>query len=173
MRFAARTVLLLLILAAPSAAQPRTAFYLVEGAMQIPSGRNVGATVSLVKRVVDPGRGVIEESVLNLRGGAAGQEFVTILKPEGNKVTISCSNCEMDGRGELTGEPWEWTTVRFTAKVPGGTTVEGEDHFSATGMTAEKRMLDASGKLTVTIHESGVKIQESTYLALHDRLIGK
>jgi hypothetical protein len=164
----------LLLAAIPCLAQPRTAYYLVEGTMQIPSGRNVGATVSLVKRTVDRERARIEERVLSLRGGAAaGQEFVTILEPKGNKVKISCDNCGIDGEGELSGEPWEWTGLKFTSKVPNAGRVEGEDHFSATGMSAEKRVLGADGKLSVIIKESGVKIEEATYEILHDRLTGK
>jgi hypothetical protein len=163
----------LLLAAIPCLAQPRTAYYLVEGTMQIPSGRNVGATVSLVKRTVDRERGRIEERVLSLRNGAAGQEFVTILEPKGNKVKISCDNCGIDGEGELSGEPWEWTGLKFTSKVPNAGRVEGEDHFSPTGMSAEKRVLGADGKLSVIIKESGVKIEESTYEILHERLIGK
>jgi hypothetical protein len=51
-----------------------TNYYLVEGAMKLPDGRNVGTTVSIVKRKVDRDIGRIEETVLSLRGKEPAKE---------------------------------------------------------------------------------------------------
>src|SRR4051812_12744525 len=89
---------------------PKVTYYLVEGTMQTAQGRNLPGSVALIKRAVDREQSRIEETVISLRGSTAAQEFVTIIKPEGSKAKITCSNCEFGGEGEFSGQPWEWTS---------------------------------------------------------------
>lgn len=168
------SAILLLCSSAESAQPPKTTYYLIESTMQIPEGRMLPASVALVKRVVDPDKGTIEESVLSLRGSAPAQEFVTIIKPQGNTAKISCANCEFAGEGEFTGEAWAWSGFKFKTRIPTlGQTIEGEDRFSPDGMSADKRVIGSDGRVTVVIKESGRVISEQTYTILHARLMAK
>ena len=156
-----------------AADQPKVSFYLVESTMQSPQGQSIGASVSLAKRVVDRAQGRIEESIISLRGSAPALEIVTVLKLEGRKVRISSPDGGFEGEGELIGEPWEWTGLKFTTKFAKGPLVEGEDHFSSDGLSAEKRIVGADGRTQVVIKETGRMISEATYNNLRTRLLTK
>lgn len=147
-------------------------FYLIESSMQTTSGRELPGTVTLVRREVDRAAGRIEESVISLRGSAPAQEFISVIKPEGSKATISCSNCDLEGEGEFSGEPWEWSGFKFVTRIPKlGQRVEGEDHFFRGGMSADKKVIGADGRTTAVIKESGRTIAPATYELLRSRLL--
>ena len=159
---------------AGAADAPKTSFYLLESTLQTADGRNLPASVSLVKRTTDPARGRIDESVISIRAGAPAQEFLTVLKPDGRKAKISCENCDIEGEAELLGEAWAWTGVKFTTRIPKlHQQVEGEDRFTSDGMSAEKRILGADGRPTLVIKESGRVISQATYDLLRDRILTK
>jgi len=142
--------------------------------MQTANGRDLPASVALVKRSVDRAQNKIEEIVISLRGVAPAQEFLTVITPEGSKAKISCSNCEIEGEGELIGEPWEWTGFKFKSRIgKTGPLLEGEDKFSPDGMTAEKRMPGSDGRPGVVIRETGRHITQATYDNLRVRLLSK
>ncbi len=153
--------------------QPKVSYYLVESTMQSPQGQSLGASISLVKRVVDRAQARIDESIISLRGSAPALEIVTILKPDGRKVKISSTDGGFDGEGELTGEPWEWTGLKFTTRFAKGPLVEGEDHFTNDGLSAEKRIVGPDGRTQVLIKETGRMITEATYANLRARLLAK
>ena len=156
------------------AAEPQKFFYLVESNMQMRDGRNLPPSVALIRRVIDRSQGTIEESVITLRDSAPAQEFITIIKVEGRKAKISCSNCEIEGEGEFVGEAWEWTGFKFKTKLPSlGQVVEGEDRFLPDGMSAEKRILAADGRPSIVIKDKGQLIAPATYNILRARVLAK
>ncbi len=150
-----------------------TRYYLLEGAMELPNGRQVGTSLSLVKRTEDRAAGKIEEVVLNIRGKDPALETTTVIRVEGDKATLSSPDGGFSGEGKLRGPEWAWTQMTFTAKLEQGMTIEGEDEFAPESMTATKRVLGADGKLQIVIRESGRTIDEALYDLLRSRLKAK
>ncbi len=148
-----------------------TNYYLVEGAMSLPDGRRVGTSVSIVKRVMDRDAGKIEETVLSLRGKEAAQEFVTVIKPEGEHAKIASVDGGFSGEATLSGPAWGWTGMRFTTRMEKtGAVVEGEDTFSSEAIGAVKRVKGADGRVQIEIRESGKAISAAVYEVLRSRL---
>src|SRR5664279_3476769 len=150
-----------------------TQYYLVEGAMELPTGRRVGTSLSLAKRTVDRAAGKIEEVVLSMRGQEPALETITLIRIDGERVTLSSPQGGFSGQGKLRGPEWAWTQMTFTVKMDQGTTVEGEDEFAPESITATKRVLGPDGKLQVIIRESGRTISETLYDLLRNRLKSK
>ena len=151
-----------------------TNYYLVEGAMHLPNGRRIGTSVSIVKRVVDREAGKIEETVLSLRGKEPAQEFVTVIRPEGESAKISSPEGVFSGEATLSGPAWAWTKMTFTTKMAkGGTQVQGEDTFAADSISATKKVIGTDGNVQIEIHESGRSISQAVYDILRTRLLSQ
>lgn len=151
-------------------AAPTVHCYLTEATMTLPNGRPAGTSVSVVKRTLNPAKNEIEERVISLRGDEPAQEFVTTLTIDGSKVKISMQG--MEGTGTLKGPAWNWSEMRFTMKMDQPKmTIEGVDHFAAHGMSAEKTVRGADGKVQVNIKERGTEITEATFAQLRSRLV--
>jgi hypothetical protein len=166
---------LLLILAAASLAiaqDPKpdtTTYYLLESVMSTPAGKALGTSVSLVKRVTQPAKGTIEETVLSLRGTDPAREFVTLIRPQGSKLTISGEG--FDGAGELSGPEWSWSGMQFTIKMTSpNMVIEGKDEFAPDRMSAIKRMLGPDAQVRTLIRENGPAIPAAVYEVLRSRL---
>jgi len=170
-----RSVCFVLLCGAACAADlPKVTYYLVESTMQTAGGRDLPASVTLIKRTVDRAQGRIDESVISLRGSTPAQEVLTVVKPEGRKAKITCSNCEFEGEGEFSGEPWEAGGFKFSTSMgKAGGRVDGEDRFTPDGILVEKRVIGADGKPSVVIKESGKVISQATYDLLRARLMPK
>lgn len=150
-----------------------THYYLVEGAIELPTGRRVGTSLSLAKRTVDRAAGRIEEVVLSMRGQDPALETTTVIRPEGETATLTSPEGGFSGQGKLSGPAWAWTHMTFTVKMAQGSTVEGEDEFAAESISATKRVMAPDGKLQVIIRESGRAISEALYELLRNRLRSK
>lgn len=150
-----------------------TKYYLIEGALELPSGRRVGTSLSLAKRSVDRAAGQIEEVVLSMRGQEPARETITIIRVDGEKFTLSSREGGFSGQGTLRGPEWAWTHMTFTLKMDQGFTVEGEDEFAPESITATKRVMGPDGKLQIVIRESGRTISETPYDLLRLRLKSK
>jgi hypothetical protein len=152
-----------------------TNYYLVEGALELPTGRRVGTSLSLAKRTVDRTAGKIEEVVLSMREQEPALETITLIRIDGENATLSSSSPQggFSGQGKLSGPQWAWTRMTFTVKMDQGTTVEGEDEFAPESITATKRVLGPDGKLQIIVRESGRTISESLYNLLRNRLKSK
>jgi hypothetical protein len=62
------------------------------------------------------------------------------------------SGGEFEGEAQFTGAAWAWTGMQFSGKTADGNQiVEGKDEFRSNSMTADKRVLDASGNPSRTI----------------------
>src|SRR4051812_23907920 len=99
-----RPILLTLLLCTAAAAESR--YYLVEGALELPTGRRVGTSLSLVKRTADKAAGKIEEVVLSIRGQEPAAETVTTIRVEGDKAFLSSEDGGFSGEGKLSGPEW-------------------------------------------------------------------
>jgi hypothetical protein len=168
-------ILLLLNLLLCASALAETRHYLVEGTMELPTGRRVGTSLSLAKRTVDRTAGKIDEVVLSMRGQEPALETITVIRVEGEKATLSSSSPEggFSGQGKLSGPEWAWTQMTFTVKMDQGITIEGQDDFAPDSITATKRVLGPDGKLQLIIRESGRTISETLYDLLRSRLKSK
>jgi hypothetical protein len=160
-----------LLLCANALAETR--HYLVEGTIELPTGRRVGRSLSLAKRTVDRTAGKIDEVVLSMRGQEPALETTTVIRVEGEKATLSSLEGGFSGEGKLSGPEWGWTQVTFAVKMDQGTTIEGQDDFAPDSMTATKRVLGPDGKLQIIIRESGRVISETLYDLLRSRLKSK
>jgi hypothetical protein len=161
-------ILVSLVVCGSALAQTR--FYLVEGALELPTGRRVGTSLSLAKRTTDRAAGKIEEVVLSLRGQEPAIETTTVIRPDGDKATLSSPEGDFSGEAKLRGPEWAWTHMTFTVKMGKGAVVEGEDDFAPESMSATKRVLAPDGKLQIIIRESGQAISEALYDLLRSRL---
>jgi len=166
-----RPILLAILLCSAAAAETR--YYLVEGAMELPAGRRVGTSMSLVKRTVDKAAGKIEEVVLSVRGQEPATETVTTIRPEGEKASLSSADGGFSGEGKLSGPEWAWTHMTFKVKLTQGSTVEAEDDFAPDSIAAVKRVHGPDGGLQIVIKESGKAISEQLYDLLRSRLKAK
>lgn len=170
-----RSILPILVLSALGMAQePKasTAYYLLDSVMSTSSGRAIGSSVSLVKRVTDPGKGTIQEFVVSLRGSEPAKEFITVIRPQGSKVAISGDGFE--GTGEVSGPAWAWTGMQFTIKMANpNMVIEGKDDFGADRMSAVKKILGPDGQPRTVFREEGPAIPAAVYDALRSRLLPK
>ena len=166
-------ILLSLSLLLCASALAETRYYLVEGIMELPTGRRVGTSLSLAKRTVDQAAGKIDELVLSMRGQEPALETTTVIRVEGEKATLSSPEGGFSGQGKLSGPEWAWTQMTFTVKMNQGTTIEGQDDFAPDSITATKRVLGPDGKLQIIIRESGRPISETLYDLLRSRLKSK
>ena len=166
-------ILLSLNLLLCASALAETRHYLVEGTMELPTGRRVGTSLSLAKRTVDRTAGKIDEVVLSMRGQEPALETITVIRVEGEKATLSSPEGGFSGQGKLSGPEWAWTQMTFTVKMDQGTTIEGQDDFAPDSYTATKRVLGPDGKLQIIIRESGREISETLYDFLRSRLKSK
>ena len=155
-----------------ASALAETRHYLIEGTMELPTGRRVGTSLSLAKRTVDRTAGKIDEVVLNTRGQEPALETTTVIRVEGEKATLS-SPGRLSGQGKLSGPEWAWTRMTYTVKMDQGITLEGQDDFAPDSITATKRVLGPDGKLQFIIRESGRTISETLYDLLRSRLKSK
>lgn len=152
--------------------QPATTYYLLESAMSTASGKSIGTSVSLVKRVAQPAKGTIEETVLSLRGAEPAKEFVTLVRAQGSKATISGEGFE--GTGDLSGPEWSWSGMQFTIKMTNpAMVIEGKDEFAPDRMSAVKKILGPDGQPRTVIREEGPAIPAAVYEALRSRLGAK
>ena len=166
-------ILLSLNLLLCASALAETRHYLVEGTMELPTGKRVGTSLSLVKRTVDRTAGKIDEVVLSMRGQEPALETLTVIRVEGEKATLSSPEGGFSGQGKLSGPEWAWTQMTFTVKMDRGSTIEGQDDFAPDSITATKRVLGPDGKLQAITRESGRAISETLYDLLRSRLKSK
>jgi len=166
-------ILISLSLLLCTSAWAETRHYLIEGAIELPTGKRVGTSLSLAKRTVDRTAGKIEELVLSMREQEPALETTTVIRVEGEKDTLSSPEGGFSGRGKLSGPEWAWTQMIFTVKMNQGTIIEGQDDFALDSITATKRVLGPDGKLQIIIRESGRPISETLYDLLRSRLKSK
>ncbi len=167
-------ILFLLMPCALIALGAETSYYLVEGIMKLPDGKQVGASVSIVKRSVDRDAGRIEETVLSLRGQEPAKEFITWITPSTTKAAVTSPQGGVIGQATLSGPDWAWTKMVFTTTMQGlAIRVEGEDEFLPDSIKARKKIFNGEGKMQIQIEESGKSISSEVYKILRTRLLAQ
>jgi hypothetical protein len=149
---------------------PETSYYLGESKMCTPDGKVIRTSLSLVKRVVSPAEGRIEEHVLSI-GEKEARAFVVIMDVKGAKFTMSERSDAFTGEGELVGDAWKWREWKSTSKLAGGAgTVTSEDKLTDRGLSARKTFAGPDGKTTLVFEESLAPVGQKTYEILYAKL---
>jgi len=152
----------------------QTGYFLGENRSDSADGRGDGASVVLLKRVLSPLRGTIEEQVITAGRGGAGNEVVWIYRVLGSQVLVETKGSPTKGEGELIGKPWQWSSMRFTIRLPGKEgTVRGERRYSRDSITGNKTAYDIQGRARGTYEEAFRPISRDMYEILRARLISK
>src|SRR5258708_11350899 len=102
-------ILLSLNLLLCASALAETRHYLVEGLMELPTGRRVGTSLSLAKRTVDRTAGKTDAVVLSMRGQEPALATRTGIRVQGDKPTLSSSSCRFSGQGKRRGPERAYT----------------------------------------------------------------
>jgi hypothetical protein len=151
----------------------QTGYYLGETKTDA-DGRSEVNSVALVKRVLSPLRGTIEEHILTAAKGAPVNETIYTYRVLGSQVLIETRGSPTKGEGELTGRPWQWNAVRFTIRLPGKEgTVRGERRYNRDGVTGSKTVYDIQGRVRNVFTESFTPVSRDTYEILRAKLLPK
>src|SRR5262245_55275986 len=97
----------------------QTSYYLGEGRSGAAEGKLETNSVILMKRVLSPLRGTIEEHVLIAEKGAPVNETVWTYRILGSQALVEAKGSSAKGEGELTGKAWQWNAFRYTVRLPG------------------------------------------------------
>jgi len=97
-----------------AAAGAETIYYMGEASTTGADG-SVDRHTYLVARTSDPSAGTITEQAVTFTRGAYA-EGSSIVKVDGTHISMTAGG--MEGKGELTGKPWEWTFLRLEFDVP-------------------------------------------------------
>jgi hypothetical protein len=89
-----------------AAEAPVTTYYAGEAITT--TGADVSRKPYIVARTIDKAKSTISESVVSFSRGAF-RENASVIKVDGNRLTMSESTGTVTGSGELTGVPWNWT----------------------------------------------------------------
>src|SRR5262249_50683762 len=96
---------------------PRAAASTAETIYYIGEASTTGADGSadhptyLVARTSDQSAETIAESVVTFTRGAYAEDS-SVIKVDGNRISMRTAG-GIEGKGELTGKPWEWTFLRL------------------------------------------------------------
>ena len=96
------------------AAGAETIYYIGEASTTGADG-SVDRHTYLIARTSDPSAGTIAERAVTFTRGAYA-ETSSVMKVDGNRISMTAGAIE--GKGELTGKPWEWTFLRLEFDVP-------------------------------------------------------
>jgi len=154
---------------APTAQAPAAASTeYFDGTSEIfPAGRPEGSppvatNKVLIRRTVDPGRGLIEEAVVSEEGrGRPVREFVVTMAVSGETFTMTERGGAFRGAGTLEGAAWGWTGWTSHAELPDGGTVDSRDRLSEQGLEVEKEYRGARG--SVRMRERFSRIDREAY----------
>jgi hypothetical protein len=151
-------------------AAAEVSYFFGESKMTTPDGKPFRTSLSLVKRVVDPARGRIEEHVLSINERDT-RAFVVILEVKGNRFTVRERYNAFSGEGELICEPWKWKGWKSVTKLAGDAgTVTSVDRITDQGLSVKKSYAGADRKVRFLFEESLRAISPKTYDILYARL---
>ena len=70
----------------------------------------------LIARTSDQSAGTISERAVTFTRGAYAEDS-SVVKVDGNRISVMTGS-GIEGKGEVTGKPWEWTFLRLEFDVP-------------------------------------------------------
>jgi hypothetical protein len=149
----------------------QTSYYLGETTTNADGRRDVNSVV-LMKRVTSPLRGTVEEHILTAAKGSAVNETIFTYRVLGSQVLIETKGSPTKGEGELTGQPWQWSAMRFTIRLPGKEgTVRGERRYKRDGVTGTKTLYDIQGRVKNVFDETLTPVSRDTYEILRSKML--
>ena len=102
-------------LSGAAASTAETIYYIGEASTTGTDG-SVDRHTYLIARTSDPSAGTIAERAVTFTRGAYAEDS-SVIKVDGNRISMTTAT-GIEGRGELTGKPWEWTFLRLEFDIP-------------------------------------------------------
>src|SRR5262245_50046361 len=103
------------VLLSRAAASPAETIYYIGEASTTGADGSVDRHAYLIARTSDPSAGTIAETAVTFTRGVYA-EASSVIKVDGNGISMTAAGIE--GKGELTGKPWEWTFLRLEFDIP-------------------------------------------------------
>lgn len=154
-----------------AAGTAETIYYIGEASTTGADG-SVDRHAYLVARTSDPSAGTIAERAVTFTRGTYAEDS-SVMKVDGNRITMTAGAIE--GKGELTGKPWEWTFLRLEFEIPRATLKIVDYNFLAEYRTSVQGHKDfiRGGKLVsqedVVLHA----VDQAAYEAKRAELLRK
>jgi len=98
-----------------AASTAETIYYIGEASTTGADG-SVDRHTYLIARTSDPSAGTIAERAVTFTRGAYAEDS-SVIKVDGNRISMTTAT-GIEGTGELTGKPWEWTFLRLEFDIP-------------------------------------------------------
>ena len=98
-----------------AAASTAETIYYIGEALTTGADGSVDRHAYLIARTSDQSAGTIAERTVTFTRGAYA-EASSVMKVDGNRISMTAGGIE--GKGELTGKPWEWTFLRLEFEIP-------------------------------------------------------
>src|SRR5215471_497499 len=92
-----------------------TIYYIGEASTTGADG-SVDRHTYLIARTSDQSAGTISERAVTFTRGAYAEDS-SVVKVDGNRISVMTGS-GIEGKGEVTGKPWEWTFLRLEFDVP-------------------------------------------------------
>jgi hypothetical protein len=118
---------------------------------------------AVIRRKLDPARGVIVEQVASEEGrGRPAREYLVTMAVSGSNFSMKERGGAFEGSGSLSGPAWAWTSWESRSTLPDGSTVHSRDLLSEQGLTVEKEVKSPRG--AVVLVERFARIDRESYL---------
>src|SRR5215467_8533535 len=98
-----------------AASTAETIYYMGE-ALTTGADGSVDRHTYLIARTSDQSAGTIAERAVTFTRGAYSEDS-SVIKVDGNRISMMTAG-GIEGKGELTGKPWEWTFLRLEFDIP-------------------------------------------------------
>jgi len=98
-----------------AAASTAETIYYIGEATTTGSDGSVDRHAYLIARTSDQSAGTISERAVTFMRGTYAEDS-SVMKVDGNRISMTAGSIE--GKGELTGKPWEWTFLRLEFDIP-------------------------------------------------------
>jgi hypothetical protein len=150
-------------------------YFLGEVKVSSPTGQPFGSSVSLIKRTLTPAENKIVELVLSIDAKNPPAEYTTVFGVKDGKFTIKDEEKTMEGEGEFTGKPWNWTGWKYQVNMLGARkgVLKGDDTLTDTGLMVKKSFYTPDGQLRVNFTEDLKPVSKEMYDVLHAKLMAK
>lgn len=136
-------------------------------------GRELGRSRALLRRVVEPEKSRVVESVIESEPGRRPEEHVsTLARVAGGEFRASDGRF-LDGAVRFDGEGWELSSWRYELRFKDGRRLTGHGSADAEGWRAEKTVLDKAGLPQVRIREELKAIGPEEYRRRRAELLGE
>ena len=135
-------------------------------------GRHVGETKVLAKRTLDPSSSTITEEVIS-EDGRSGKAsvYVVVMAVNGATFTMTEASGAFEGKGTLSGAPWQWTSWESTSTMPDGGLVTSKDSLTTDGLRVTKTY--AGQGIEVFFEETFQEVRKEEYELAKKTMLAK